>query len=64
MNCGKSASAGYNSRASAHSPNKGMPKNWGGMKLSGGAKTKTLNSPNGSFGSPKVRTSFGRRSGY
>lgn len=64
MTCGKSASGGYSGGRSAHSPAKGMPKNWGGMKIAGKANTKTLNSPNGSFGSPRVRTSFGRRSGY
>lgn len=60
MNCGKSSMP--TGGRSSHSPSRSMPKNWGGMKLSGGAKTKTLNSPNGSFGSPRVRTSFGRRS--
>lgn len=44
------------------SSNKTMPKNWGGMKISGGrSRMSGGTSGTSGFGSPKVKLSFGRR---
>lgn len=52
-------------KSSGKSSQSSMPKNWGGMSVSKSGKFKSSSSQSGvsgsSFGTPKVKTSFGSR---
>lgn len=51
-------------KSSGKSSQRQMPKNWGGMGASKGGRFKSgagKSGVSGNFGTPKVKTSFGRR---